>query len=234
MLHEAEGAHRLPYSTVEAEKLLRRAFRGRIKVVCVPSPDEEPEEEAGAEEVAAVIVSSGAVVAAYRLLKIWVKARNGRKLKIKVGDVEVEATQMKEEDVLRIFELLQEKADRKKFVRRSSRRGRGAGGQRRGKRMEYEKPVQLVFTVSGHAVNPQTLKREILRQMGHDAPLIDSDGAVVVVRVQCERTQHHGVPWEVKSWPPGPQELQQATEILKLVTTPAALGGCLQVAQSMD
>ena len=48
------------------------------------------------------------------LLGKWVEARNGRKLKIKVGDIEVEATQMKEKDVLRIFDLLQEKADRKK------------------------------------------------------------------------------------------------------------------------
>jgi hypothetical protein len=41
--------------------------------------------------------------------------KNGRKLKIKVGDIEVEATQMDEEDVLRIFTLLEEKADRKKI-----------------------------------------------------------------------------------------------------------------------
>src|SRR3954447_26474635 len=65
--------------------------------------------------VGGVLVSSGAAVGAYQILKTWVDARNGRKLKIKVGDIEVEATQMKEEDVLRIFELLQEKADRKKI-----------------------------------------------------------------------------------------------------------------------
>jgi hypothetical protein len=34
--------------------------------------------------------------ALYQLLKLWVNARNGRKLKIKAGDIEVEATQMKE------------------------------------------------------------------------------------------------------------------------------------------
>jgi hypothetical protein len=44
-----------------------------------------------------------------------VDARNGRKLKIKVGEIEVEATQMAESDVLRIIELLQENADRKKI-----------------------------------------------------------------------------------------------------------------------
>lgn len=37
---------------------------------------------------------------------------NGRKLKIKVGDIEVEATQMKPDEVLRILELLQNQADR--------------------------------------------------------------------------------------------------------------------------
>jgi hypothetical protein len=64
---------------------------------------------------AMVVASSGALVGAYNLLKTWVEARNGRKLKIKVGDIEVEATQMKERDVMRIFELLQEAGDRKKI-----------------------------------------------------------------------------------------------------------------------
>jgi hypothetical protein len=48
-------------------------------------------------------------------LRTWIDARNGRKLKIKVGEIEVEATQMNPEEVLRIFELLEEKADRKKI-----------------------------------------------------------------------------------------------------------------------
>lgn len=61
------------------------------------------------------IASSGATVGVMQLLKTWVDARNGRKLKIKIGDIEVEATQMSEKDVLRIFELLQEKADRNKI-----------------------------------------------------------------------------------------------------------------------
>jgi hypothetical protein len=41
----------------------------------------------------------------------WVDARHGRKLKLRVGEIEVEATQMSDADVLRIFELLQKKAD---------------------------------------------------------------------------------------------------------------------------
>src|SRR4051812_42884318 len=54
----------------------------------------------------AAVISTGIAAGAYNILKTWVDARNGRKLKIKVGDIEVEATQMKEADVLRIFELL--------------------------------------------------------------------------------------------------------------------------------
>jgi hypothetical protein len=62
-----------------------------------------------------VLVSSGIAAGVYRLLDSWIRLRVGRKLKIKVGEVEMEATQMNEADVLRIFELLEEKADRKKI-----------------------------------------------------------------------------------------------------------------------
>jgi hypothetical protein len=66
-------------------------------------------------DVIALTISSGTAVGAYQLLRAWIDAKNGRKLKIKVGDIEVEATQMAEKDVLRIFELLQEKADTAKI-----------------------------------------------------------------------------------------------------------------------
>lgn len=45
------------------------------------------------------------------VLRGWIDSRNGRKLKIRVGEIEVDATQMKETDVVRIFDLLQEKAE---------------------------------------------------------------------------------------------------------------------------
>ena len=78
------------------------------------------------------ITSSGLTASVLAVFKTWVDARNGRKLKIKVGDIEVEATQMKEEDVLRIFELLEEKADRKKIRELLLKSGSsGEGGQRR-------------------------------------------------------------------------------------------------------
>lgn len=73
------------------------------------------------------IASSGITTAVFQMLNIWVNERNGRKLKIKVGDIEVEATQMKEEDVLRIFELLEEKADRKKIREALIEAGKAAG-----------------------------------------------------------------------------------------------------------
>jgi len=76
----------------------------------------------------ALTVSSAVATAVYQLLKAWVDARNGRKLKIKVGDIEVEATQMNEDDVLRIFELLEEKTDRKKI--RAALIEAGKGGDR--------------------------------------------------------------------------------------------------------
>ena len=63
-------------------------------------------------DVLVAVASSGFTTAVYSLMKTWVDARNGRKLKIRVGEIEVEATQMAERDVLRIFELLQEKGER--------------------------------------------------------------------------------------------------------------------------
>jgi hypothetical protein len=61
------------------------------------------------------------------LLKMWVSLQNCRKLRIKVVDIEVEATQMKEADLLRIFELLEEKADRKKIREALIEAGKAAG-----------------------------------------------------------------------------------------------------------
>jgi hypothetical protein len=64
-------------------------------------------------DVVLAVASSGITTTVYQLLKTWVEARNGRRLKLKMGDIEVEASQIPEKDVLRIFDLLQEKADRR-------------------------------------------------------------------------------------------------------------------------
>ena len=74
-----------------------------------------PELPAFIHDVLLIVASSGFTTAVWQALKAWLDSRNGRKLKIRVGDIEVEATQMKEADVLRIFELLEEKAERKKI-----------------------------------------------------------------------------------------------------------------------
>jgi hypothetical protein len=66
------------------------------------------------KDVLIAITSSGLTAGVLQFLNAWVNARNGRKLKIRVGDIEVDATQLKEEEVLRIFELLENKADRRK------------------------------------------------------------------------------------------------------------------------
>ena len=64
---------------------------------------------------ARIVVSSGVAAGAYNLLKTWIDTKNGRKLKLKVGEIEVEATQMPEKDVLRLLDLLQHRADEKKI-----------------------------------------------------------------------------------------------------------------------
>jgi hypothetical protein len=60
------------------------------------------------------VASSGLTATVLNLLKAWIDARNGRKLKIRVGDIEVEATQMSERDILRLFDLMQQRADLQK------------------------------------------------------------------------------------------------------------------------
>jgi hypothetical protein len=66
-------------------------------------------------QVLTLLASSGVAAGAYNLLKAWIAAKNGRKLRLKVGAVEVEATQMPEADVLRLLELLQKNAEEKKI-----------------------------------------------------------------------------------------------------------------------
>jgi hypothetical protein len=69
----------------------------------------------GITEVLALVASSGVAAGAYNLLKSWIDAKNGRKLRLKVGDVEVEATQMPEKDVLRLLALLQGNAEEQRI-----------------------------------------------------------------------------------------------------------------------
>ena len=108
--------------------------------------------EGAAAVVASFAISSGVAAGAYNVLKTWVEAKNNRKLKIKVGDIEVDATQMKEEEVLRIFEMLEEKADQKEDSRSAHR-------SREGKRSVQE----------GINSGPATeMTREDFEQIGHE------------------------------------------------------------------
>lgn len=53
--------------------------------------------------------TSGIAVALYELLRLWIEAKNGRKIRVKMGDFEVEATQMSEKQFRRLFEILNER-----------------------------------------------------------------------------------------------------------------------------
>ena len=52
--------------------------------------------------------TSGIAVAIYELLRLWVDSKNGRKIRIKMGDFELETTQMSEKEFQRLFEILNE------------------------------------------------------------------------------------------------------------------------------
>jgi hypothetical protein len=83
-----------------------------------PNPPQDPicgEVPSIVNAVAVAIASSGLTATVLGLLRAWIDARNGRKLKIKVGDIEVEATQMAEKDILHLFDLIQQKADQQKI-----------------------------------------------------------------------------------------------------------------------
>jgi hypothetical protein len=49
--------------------------------------------------------TSGLAVGLYSLLRLWVETKNGRKLRIKIGDFEVEGTQMTPEQFQSFVEL---------------------------------------------------------------------------------------------------------------------------------
>ena len=75
--------------------------------------DEEPPVDRDAPlEIVDLIMylgTSGIAVAVYELLRLWVESKNGRKIRIKMGDFELETTQMSEKEFQRLFEILNEK-----------------------------------------------------------------------------------------------------------------------------
>ncbi len=65
-------------------------------------------------EIVLYLGTSGVALAGYKLLKLWVESKNGRKLRVKMGDFEIEATQMSERQFQRMFDILYEQ--RKKIL----------------------------------------------------------------------------------------------------------------------
>ena len=63
----------------------------------------------GFMDLAALVTTTGAGLGIYNLLKLWLDNKNGRRFRIKIGDVEVEATQMKEDDFMKLVDRALEK-----------------------------------------------------------------------------------------------------------------------------
>jgi len=54
-------------------------------------------------DLATLISSTGLGVGIYKLLRLWLDSRNGRRIRIKIGDVELEATQLTKDDFLSLL-----------------------------------------------------------------------------------------------------------------------------------
>ena len=62
-------------------------------------------------ELAAWLGSSGVALALYKALKLWVDFKNGRRIKIVDGSLEVEATQLNQEQFVGLLETLRQKQE---------------------------------------------------------------------------------------------------------------------------
>jgi hypothetical protein len=59
-------------------------------------------------EFLTLIGSTGVAAVIYKLLRLWVDSRNGRKLKVKIGDLEVEATQLDVDNFLSVLKEIRD------------------------------------------------------------------------------------------------------------------------------
>src|SRR5262245_59761629 len=75
-----------------------------------------------------VLFSSGVTTALYHLLRAWVDKKNGRKIRFKAGDTELDVTQMDETDFMKLFQVLT------KWYEEERGRGAAVGGKIRIKR----------------------------------------------------------------------------------------------------
>lgn len=81
-----------PYTNIQLEKgkLIARAFPPEVV------------------ELITWLRSSGIALALYKALKLWVDFKNGRRIKIVDGSLEVEATQLSEKQFSKLLDLVQE------------------------------------------------------------------------------------------------------------------------------
>ena len=88
-----------------------RTSSSKIRISSVPktNPAFAPELLA---DIALSVGTAGAATVLYKLLKIWVELKNGRKIKVVVGDFEIETTQMSERRFLRLVNELSKLKDR--------------------------------------------------------------------------------------------------------------------------
>ena len=64
-------------------------------------------------ELAAWFASSGIALALYKALRLWVDLKNGRRIKIVDGGLEVEATQMTEKQFVVLLDLIREHREKR-------------------------------------------------------------------------------------------------------------------------
>ena len=57
-------------------------------------------------ELAAWLGPGGIALALYKVLKLWIESKNGRRFKVVDGDLEVEATQLTQDQFVALFELI--------------------------------------------------------------------------------------------------------------------------------
>ena len=57
-------------------------------------------------EILAFLSSTGIAISVYKILKLWVKFKNGRKIKIKMYDFEIETSQMNKKEFMKLIEAM--------------------------------------------------------------------------------------------------------------------------------
>lgn len=54
-------------------------------------------------DIATVVASGGVGIAVYRILRLWLDGVNGRRFRIRIGEIEVEATQLPKQQFLQLI-----------------------------------------------------------------------------------------------------------------------------------